>query len=281
MEFGIFMGPTDYSIRVEKLAVAVEEAGLESYWVPEHSHIPVKRITPSPDGRKELPRGYKSGLSPWVALAAAAAVTTRIKLATGCALVTEHHPINLAKEVATLDVISEGRAIFGIATGWNIEELANHGIDPADRWDVMAERTKAIQAIWTNEEAEFHGRFVDFDPIWQWPKPVQLPGPPILVGGNGRRAMRHAVAYGDGWMPTATLGLGDITDRVRELAELCAAAKRPQLPITVFGLGADAAAVETYLVDGVDRIVFRIGPGPETEVMGQLEIIADLVASFS
>lgn len=280
MDFGIFMGPTDETIRVGTMAAAVEEMGFDSYWVPEHSHIPVEGVTPWGSG-DELPRGYKRGLEPWVALAAAAAATSRILLGTGCTLVPEHDPIHLAKRIATVDLLSGGRVLVGVAAGWHMEELANHGIDPADRWEIMQDRTQAMRAIWTSDEPEYHGSHVDFDPIWQWPKPVQQPHPPILVGGNHRRGMRHTVAYGDAWMPFVGREQLPMAARLEQLNEMAVAAGRDPIPATVFGVRAEHGHIEQYLVPGVERIVIRIGPGPAEEVLPQLGQAADLAAEYA
>ena len=164
--------------------------------MPEHTHIPVARTTPYPAGG-DLPAQYSHSLDPFVALSAAATVTTRLKLGTGVCLVVEQDPITLAKEVASLDHLSGGRFLFGIGGGWNREEMADHGTDPTTRWALMGERVEAMKVIWTHDEAEYHGRFVDFDPIWQWPKPVQQPHPPVLLGGAGGRALAAVMAYAD------------------------------------------------------------------------------------
>jgi probable F420-dependent oxidoreductase len=280
MDFGIFMGPTDETIRVDTMAAAVEELGFDSYWVPEHSHIPVGPATGGPGG-SELPRGYKSGLEPWVALAAAAAATSRILLGTGCALVPEHDPIHLAKRIATVDLLSGGRVLVGVAAGWHMGELANHGINPAERWEIMQDRTQAMRAIWTSDEPEYHGSHVDFEPIWQWPKPVQKPHPPILVGGNHGRGMRHTVAYGDGWMPFVGREDLPMAQRLEQLNEMAAAAGRDPIPATVFGVRAAPDHIEQYLVPGVERIVIRLGPDPANEVLPQLGQAATLAAEYA
>ena len=184
MKFGVTMFPTDYAIGPAELAGAVEEHGFESLFFPEHTHIPTSRRTPWPGGA-ELPREYSRTLDPFVALSAAATATERLRIGTGICLVVERDPITLAQEVASLDFISGGRFLFGIGGGWNLEEMENHGTDPAQRWKLLRERVLAMKAIWAEDEAEFHGRFVNFDPIWSWPKPVQEPHPPILVGGSG------------------------------------------------------------------------------------------------
>ncbi|HET9772410.1 MAG TPA: TIGR03619 family F420-dependent LLM class oxidoreductase, partial [Acidimicrobiia bacterium] len=179
MRIGITMFPTSYAIRVTDLGRAVEERGFESLFVPEHTHIPTSRRSDWPGGGP-LPEEYRHTLDPFAALAAVAAVTERIRLGTGICLVVERDPITTAKEVATLDLLSGGRFEFGVGGGWNLEEMANHGTDPATRFALLRERLLAMREIWTNDEAEFHGRFVDFEPLWQWPKPVQRPHPPVL-----------------------------------------------------------------------------------------------------
>src|SRR5215210_6280235 len=167
MQFGVFMFPTEYTISVTDLARAAEDLGFESFWVPEHTHIPAERRTPWPGGA-ELPREYSHALDPFLALTAAAAVTTRLRLGTSVCLVIERDPITLAKEVATLDQLSGGRFLFGVGAGWNVEEMKNHGTDPGTRFRRMRESVEAMKAIWTQDEAEYHGRIVDFDPIWSW-----------------------------------------------------------------------------------------------------------------
>ncbi len=180
MKFGISIFDTDYAIRIDEVAHAAEERGFESLWVPEHTHIPTSRRSPWPGGT-ELPKEYWHTHDPFVSLAVAAAATTKLKIATGVCLVVERDPITLAKEVASLDFLSGGRFIFGVGGGWNAEEMENHGTDFGKRWRVLRERILAMKEIWTNEEAEFHGKFVNFEPIWSYPKPVQKPHPPILL----------------------------------------------------------------------------------------------------
>jgi probable F420-dependent oxidoreductase len=172
MELGLAILLTDYSMQPARLGSLAEEHGFESLFLAEHTHIPVSRETPYPGGT-ELPREYSHTIDPFVGLTAAAAVTERLKVGTGVCLVNQRDPIVTAKEVATLDHVSGGRFLFGVGAGWNKEEMRNHGTEPATRWKLMRERVEAMKAIWTQEEAEYHGRFVDFDPIWSWPKPVQ------------------------------------------------------------------------------------------------------------
>src|SRR5215469_652216 len=195
MHLGIFSYNVEYGARPDALARACEERGFESFWVGEHTHIPATRQTSYPGG-DPLPRPYYHMADPFVSLMAAAAETTTIKLGTGVCLVVEHDPIVLAKTVATLDWLSGGRVLFGIGGGWNREEMRNHGTNPSTRWALMRERILAMKEIWTRDAAEFHGRFVDFDPIWSWPKPVQRPHPPVLVGSDGAGALDRVLDYG-------------------------------------------------------------------------------------
>src|SRR5262245_10718598 len=194
------MFPTEYAMAPDEFARALEERGFESVWFPEHTHIPASRRSPWPGGG-ELPRDYWSSYDPFVALMAAGAATKRLKLGTGICLVIERDPITMAKEVATLDRLSNGRVLFGIGGGWNQEEMANHGTAWKSRWRLLRERVLAMKEIWTKKEAEFHGDFVNFDKIWADPKPVQKPHPPILIGGDGATTFDRVVEFGDGWMP--------------------------------------------------------------------------------
>src|SRR5215510_1764992 len=196
MKFGIAMFPTDYSISPSDLGQVVEERGFESLWLPEHTHIPTSRTSPWPGG-PNLPDVYKQTLDPFMALTSAAMATKRIKLATGICLVVERDPIHLAKNVATIDVLSGGRFLFGIGGGWNAEEMANHGTDFTRRWQLLRERIEAMKVIWHDDEAAYHGELVDFDPLWAWPKPLQKPHPPIYLGGHGPKARRRVVRYCD------------------------------------------------------------------------------------
>jgi probable F420-dependent oxidoreductase len=215
MQLGIFAPTTDYAAPAHLLAKASEERGFESFWVPEHTHIPVSRSSPFPGGG-ELPKEYSHLHDPFIALAAAAAVTTRIKLGTGICLVIEHDPILLAKQIASLDRISNGRFLFGIGAGWNEEEMQNHGTNPKTRWKLLGERVQAMKQIWTQDEAEYHGTLVDFAPIWSWPKPVQKPHPPILLGSRTERARQRVVDSYDGWIPIG-INLEQLADGIADL----------------------------------------------------------------
>ncbi len=279
MQFGVLMFPTDFSIGAVDLARAVEDSGLESVWFPEHTHIPAERKTPWPGGA-ELPPEYAHALDPFVALGAAAAATTRIKLGTGVCLVIEHDPITLAKEVASVDFVSGGRMLFGIGGGWNLEEMANHGTDPSHRWTVLRERMLAMKQIWAQDEATYHGKYVNFDRIWSWPKPIQRPNPPVVVGGNGARTLQRVIEYGDEWGPI--IGRGpDLFDRMKELADLAAAAGRAPVPVTIFSLRSfDAKLVEQYQAAGASRYVFGLPAAPAETVLPLVARCAKLAREF-
>jgi probable F420-dependent oxidoreductase len=201
VKLGVMSFNTEYSIRADDLAVAAEERGFESVWYPEHTHIPASRETPWP-GNGPLPKEYVHMSDPFTSAAAAAAVTKTIKLGTGICLVIEHDPIALAKTVATVDQLSNGRFLFGVGAGWNREEMENHGTPYDQRWKVLEERVKAMKVLWTEEEASFHGDWVNFDRIWSYPKPVQQPHPPVILGTFGSKWGRQRVAdFGEGWIP--------------------------------------------------------------------------------
>lgn len=216
--FGVAFFPTDYSIQPVNLARALEERGLDSLYVTEHTHIPASRESAWPGGG-ELPPEYSHTHDPFVALAAAAAVTEKLRLGTGVCLVVERDPIQLAKEIASLDMISNGRLVLGVGAGWNQEEMENHGAIFDKRWAIVREKILAMKTIWTEDNAEFHGEFVDFDPIWSWPKPVQPGGPKILVGSQSRFTWSRVMEWGDGWMP---IGIrGDLLPGMASLREAC------------------------------------------------------------
>jgi probable F420-dependent oxidoreductase len=270
MLYGIAVFPTDYAADPATIARLVEERGFESLHFPEHTHIPASRRTPYPAGG-ELPRQYSRTYDPFVALTAAAAATERILLATGICLVIERDPIITAKEVASLDRLSEGRFLFGVGAGWNLEEMENHGTDPRRRFSLMRERIEAMKAIWTEDEASHHGELVDFDPIWSWPKPVQKPHPPVLVGGNGARVLERVVAFGDEWMPNRASGL---RERIRELTRLAAEAGRDPIPVTLSGARPDPDLVERGEEAGVHRCTFYIEPADAADTERQLDELA-------
>lgn len=275
MQFGVTGFATDFNIGITELARATEGLGFESLWVAEHTHIPAERTTPWPGGA-ELPKEYSHSLDPFVALSAAAAVTTTLKLGTGVCLVIEHDPIVLAKEVASVDYVSNGRFLFGIGGGWNREEMANHGTDPTQRWSVLRERVLAMKQLWTQDEASFHGKHVNFERVWQWPKPVQRPHPPVVVGGNGARTLQRVIEYGDEWGPIIGRG-SDLVERMRELDTLSAAAGRGKIPVTIFSLNShDPKLVERFAAAGASRFIFGLPPAPADKVLPILKRCAEI-----
>jgi len=283
MRFGTFMFAGDQTMGIADLARATEERGFESLWVPEHTHIPTSRRSPYRLGG-ELPSEYYHLLDPFVALGMAAAVTSRILLGTAICLVIERDPITLAKEVASLDYVSGGRFQFGIGGGWNREEMENHGTDPTKRWTVLRERIEAMKQIWTNDAAEYHGQYVNFDPIWQWPKPIQKPHPPIWVGGDGTGTLPRVVRYGDGWFPNvfgkdpSLLG-----NRIKELDQLAAEAGRGRIPVTAFGVSprAGKSVLERYLEMGVERTIFWLPPADADSTLPLMDDLAKQVESLT
>jgi probable F420-dependent oxidoreductase len=266
---------TDYGIDAPGLARAVEERGLEGVFLTEHTHTPVRRETPWPSGG-ELPKRYSHTLDPFVALAAMAVVTERITLGTAVSLVAQHDPIVLAKTVASLDLVAGGRVELGVGPGWNREEMANHGVDPRTPTARMLEHVHAMREIWTQDAAEFHGRFVDFEPIWSWPKPVRIP--PILIGGEGPRVLERVLSHGDGWMPRRIQcdEVDAFGSRIAELRSRGADAGREYLDVTVFDAEADPATIEAYARVGVDRVLFLLPDADADEVLRALDQLAAL-----
>ena len=281
MHFGACFFPTSYAISPTELAAALEERGFESIWLAEHSHIPASRTSPWPGGA-ELPQMYYDTLDPFVTLGAMAAVTTTLRLGTGIALVAQRDPIHTAKQVASLDVLSDGRALFGIGAGWNFEEMSDHGTDPARRFGLMRERVEAMKALWTSEVAEYHGNQVDFGPTFQNPKPIQRPHPPIHVGGVAPGGLRRAVAYGDGWIPiggrTAVDGRGLSDLR----AEACGETGRDpaSLEISIYYAPPDVAVIADLAEHGIQRVVFSVPSEGRDAVLPLLDGYVEMVASL-
>ncbi len=278
MQFGASIFITEYSIRPEELGRELEARGFESLWIPEHTHIPVSRRTPYPAGG-DLPKEYWHTYDPFLSLTAAAMATTRLKLATGICLLIERDPITTAKEVATLDRLSNGRAIFGIGGGWNAEEMENHGTEYKSRWRLLRERVLAMKEIWTKDEAEFHGEFVNFDPIWAFPKPVQKPHPPILMGGNGATTLDRVAEFCDGWLPI-TMRSNDLVERIAELNRKAEAAGRDpnSISVTIFAAKPERAAIEKLEQAGVSRVVFLMPPADRETILPLLDRYAELMS---
>ena len=279
MDFGAAIFFTDYSIGPVALGRALEERAFESLWAPEHSHIPLSRRSAFPQGG-ELPKKYYDVMDPFVTLAAAAAATSRLKVATGICLVVQRDPIQTAKAVASLDQISNGRFLFGIGAGWNAEEMADHGTEFASRFAVMQERVEAMKAIWTQAKPEYRGKFVEFPPMMTWPKPVQKPHPPVIVGGAFPYGARRAIAYGDGWVPHARRpAYGEVLGMLPEFRKMATAAGRDpaSIPITVFGVAEDRELIERYRAAGVARLIFNLPPSKAEEVLPILDRCASLI----
>lgn len=276
MDLGVVTFLTDYGIGPVELARAVEERGFDALFLTEHTHIPTSRVSPWPGG-PELPTRYSHTYDPFVALTAMAVVTSRIALGTGVSLVAQHDPIVLAKTIASLDRIAGGRFELGVGPGWNAEEMAHHGVDPRRRTATMLEHLDALRAIWTAEEAEFHGRFVDFSPIWSWPKPARVP--PVLIGGGGRTVLDRVLSHGDGWIPLR-VPLSDLdafAARIAELRRRAADAGRGHLPVTLYGAAPEG--VRSYQDAGVDRVLLELAdPGPDAAAttLRELDTLAGL-----
>jgi probable F420-dependent oxidoreductase len=272
VEFGVSTFVTDDGIAPAALGRALEERGLGSLYLAEHTHIPVKRESPWPGGA-ELPRMYYRTLDPFVALTAAAAVTERLRVGTGIALVVQRDPIHLAKQVASLDLVSGGRAVLGVGAGWNREEMRNHGTEPTTRMRLLRERVLAVKELWTKDEAEFHGEFVDFDPVFSYPKPVQDPHPPVMIGGAGPTTFDRVVEFGDGWMPIFGRGTDVLAGKIAELRER--AGRR--VPVTVFGAPGRRETVAELAAAGVDEVLFNLRTEPEGDTLRYLDRLAELL----
>ncbi len=267
MDFGLAIFPTADTPAPDVLGRLAEERGFESLFFPEHTHIPASRETPYPAGG-ELPPEYARTLDPFLALTAAAAATERLRIGTGICLVVERDPIVTAKEVASLDVLSGGRLDFGVGAGWNREEMANHGTDPRTRMALLRERVEAMKAIWTSDEASYHGEHVSFERIWSWPKPVQRPHPPVLVGGNGPTVFDRVLAFGDAWMPNVI----DDDLLLSQIAELRERAGR-DVPVTLNASPTRPERLARYEEAGVQRCLFYLPQGGVDAIEQRLERI--------
>ena len=279
MDFGAMMFSTDYSIRPDDLAKMLEDRGFESMWVPEHTHIPADRTSPWPGG-PDLPKDYWHTYDPFVALTAAASVTTDLKLGTGICLMIERDPITTAKEIASLDMLSRGRFIFGIGGGWNAEEMRDHGTNFKRRWRILRENILAMKEIWTQEEAEFHGDHVNFDKMWAYPKPVQRPHPPILMGGDGPTTFDRVIDYCDGWIPIGSRSSGgpSLAEKIVLLKRQAEDAGRDpdSLNITNFGIRPDPELIARLDEAGVDRVIFTLPSQEQDEVTPLIDECAKL-----
>jgi probable F420-dependent oxidoreductase len=281
MKLGILMFATDYAIRPDELACACEERGFESVWFPEHTHIPASRRSPWPVGG-ELPRDYWHTYDLFVSLMAAAAATQTIKLGSGICLVIERDPLVLAKAVASVDQLSGGRLLFGIGGGWNAEEMAHHGTPFQRRWKVLRERIEAMKLIWTQEAAEYHGEFVNFDPLWSHPKPLQQPHPPILLGTLSTQGLQRVVRYCDGWIP-GLIPPNDLAVAMRTLHTLAEQAGRTSrdLPVSIFGVPGEETTLRQYQELGVERAVLAAPSEGREHVLPLLDRYAALLPKFA
>ncbi len=275
MKFGIAVFPTDYAISMDELAPNAEQAGFESLWVAEHSHIPTSRESPWPGG-SELPKHYWHTLDPFIALTIAARASKTIRVATGICLLVQRDPIHTAKEAASVDLVSGGRFIFGVGGGWNKEEMRDHGTDPSQRWKLLRERVEAIKTIWTHDPAEYQGEMVDFGPMWSFPKPIQQPHPPVVLGGSGPKILERVVRYADGWMPNR----GDVIERIPELQRLAADAGRAPIPVTYYPTEG-REEIERLAEAGVDRLIYYVPPDGRDVALRRLEQLAEMVRPYA
>jgi probable F420-dependent oxidoreductase len=278
MRVGVFYFPTDYGIDITELAQALETRGYESLFLCEHTHIPVSRRTPFPGGG-DLPKRYAHTHDPFVALSFAAAATSKLLLGTGVCLVPQHDAIVTAKTIASLDRLSGGRFIFGIGGGWNVEEMENHGARYDTRFKLMRERVLAMKALWTQEEASFHGEMLSFDPVWSYPKPQQRPHPPILLGGETDYTLKRVVEFCDGWFPRGGPDFDphQAVERLRKAA-LAGARDFSTLSITVFRTPAEPAALAVYRDAGIQRALLEVPDQSRDEILRILDKNAPLAA---
>jgi probable F420-dependent oxidoreductase len=277
MHIGVTMFCTDYSMRIDDLARETEARNFESLFVPEHTHIPTSRRSPF-GGGGELPKEYWHTLDPFVGLMAAAAVTKKLKVGTGICLIIERDTIVTAKAAATLDFLSGGRFLFGIGAGWNAEEMENHGTEFKTRFRKMREQVLAMKEIWTKDEPKFHGDFVNFDPIWSWPKPVQKPGPPVLLGGESGHTLQRVVDYCEGWFPRGRAA-DKILPGMKDLEARAAKAGRDMktISVNVFGAAPDEAVLDSYRKAGVTRVMLRLPSEPREAILPLLDKHAKLI----
>jgi probable F420-dependent oxidoreductase len=283
MHIGAAMFFTDYSMAPGELALALEERGFESVWSPEHSHIPLARTSAFPSGG-ELPKKYYDAMDPFVALTAAAVVTKNLRVGTGICLVAQRDPIQTSKLVSSIDQLSGGRFLFGVGNGWNSDEIANHGTVFATRHKVARERIEAMKVIWSKSKAEYHGEFVNFDPMMSWPKPVQKPNPPVIVGGTFPYGARRALRYGDGWMPHRTRKTyADVRELVPKFREMAAEAGRDMasVPVTIWGAKEDPDMLKRDRDEGVVRVVVSLDSAKADVILPELDRWAKLLRAVA
>ncbi|BBF99382.1 MULTISPECIES: LLM class F420-dependent oxidoreductase [Pseudonocardia] len=279
MQIGVAAFITEDGIDPVQLARAVEDRGLAALFVTEHTHIPVNRRSPWPGGG-ELPREYSHTFDPFVALGAMAAVTESIVLGTAVTLVNQRHPITLAKQVASVERLAPGRVELGVGPGWNAEEMRNHGVDPRWRTARMLDHLDAVRTLWAQDEAEHHGEFVDFDPVWCWPKPTAPV--PVLIAGTGPTVLDRVLSHGDGWLPLRIprRELGSFGNRIAELRSRAAETGRCRIPVTLYGGMPERSVAEDYAAAGVDRLLITLtgssGADPAPPVLAELDIMAEL-----
>ncbi|MBO56080.1 MAG: LLM class F420-dependent oxidoreductase [Dehalococcoidia bacterium] len=271
MDLGITIHLTDWCIDIRELAIEAEARGFSSVFIPEHSHIPSSQKTPVPAVSGIASEDYPRLPDPLVSLAAAASVTTKIRLGTGVLLVAQHNPINLAKGTSTLDTISDGRFEMGVGYGWNREEMLHHGVDFSTRRERVRETMLAVKELWTKEEAEFHGEFVDFESSWMWPKPVQKNGPRIMLGGApGPTIFNHIAEFGNGWMP---IGGSGVKASLPELKKICESKDRDfsEISIVPFGTVPEKEKLNYFEELGVNEVILRVPAGTREEVLKTLD----------
>ncbi len=281
MKFGVFIFPTDTAIRPDLIAREVEARGFESLWFPEHSHIPTSRATPwgGVEGAPDLPEQYWHTHDQFVAMSFAASATTDLLIGSGITLLAQRDPIWTAKEVATLDFLSGGRILLGIGYGWNKEEMAHHGVKYSERRSLLREKALLMKALWTQEEAEFHGELIELESSWAWPKPVSIPHPPIIMGAAaGPKTIADIVEFCDGWIPLATRhDIKGQIDRVR--SAVADAGRDPStFEVTVYGTKLDR--IDTLIEAGVDRAVFTMPPLGAEELIPRLDRHAEEIAAL-
>ena len=287
VRFGLMIFPTDYAVDPVVLGKEAEAFGFESLFFPEHTHIPISRKSPWPGG-DELPKHYWHAHDPLVALTAVATATRDLKLGTGIALVTERDPILMAKQVASLDFLSKGRVLLGVGAGWNAEEMKNHGVDFSSRWKVLRERVLAMKEIWENEEAQFHGDFVNFDPIWSYPKPAQKNGPPVLLGASSKYVFKRIAEYGDGWFPlyqdAKRASIGGEINYVEGISRTRDAwhekGRKGEPDFSIFGVPPKIDIVSQLIEDGFNRIIFGLPSAGADTVLPLLEKLASFAHDY-